>query len=81
MAMAGKMSCSVLWNDNETCLVFFSPLALQPNSGLGRLHETFPFTSGTRSRTVSRTPWTSDQLVARSLPVHNHRKTHTQHKH
>jgi hypothetical protein len=26
------------------------------------------------------TPWTSDQLVARPLPVHKHRKTHT-HKH
>jgi hypothetical protein len=57
-----------------------SLLALQPNSGLGRLHETFRFTSATRSRTRGRTPWTGDQLVARSLPVHKHRKTHTQHK-
>jgi hypothetical protein len=60
---------------------FFSPLALQPNSGLGRLHETFRFTSVTGSRTVGRTPWTGYQLVARSLHVHKHRKTYTQHKH
>jgi hypothetical protein len=56
-------------------------LALQPNSGLGRLHKTFRFTSVTRSWTAGRTPWTGDQLVARPLPVHKHRKTHTQHKH
>jgi hypothetical protein len=30
-------------------------LALQSNSGLGRLHETFRFTSVTRSRIVGRT--------------------------
>jgi hypothetical protein len=35
--------------------------------GLHRLHETFRFISVTTSRTVGRTPWTSDQLVARSL--------------
>jgi hypothetical protein len=35
--------------------------------GLGRLHETFRFISVTRFRTVSRTPWTGDQLVARPL--------------
>jgi hypothetical protein len=29
------------------------------------------------SGTVGRTPWTDDQLVARPLPVHKHRKTHT----
>jgi hypothetical protein len=34
---------------------FFPLLALQPNSGLGRLHETFLFTSVTRSSTVDRT--------------------------
>jgi hypothetical protein len=55
-------------------------LALQTNSGLGRLHETFHFTSVTRSGTVGRTPWAGDQLVASSLPVHQHIKTHTQHK-
>jgi hypothetical protein len=60
---------------------FYFPLALKPNSGLGRLHETFGFTSVTRSRTLGGTPWTGDQLVARPLPVHKHRKTHTQHKH
>jgi hypothetical protein len=55
-------------------------LALQPNLGLGRLRENFRFISVTRSRTVCRTPWTGDQLVARTLPIHKHRKTYTQHK-
>jgi hypothetical protein len=32
--------------------------------GLGRLHETFRFVSVSRSRTVGRTPWTGNQLVA-----------------
>jgi hypothetical protein len=58
-----------------------SPLALQPNSGRGHLHETFRFTSVTGSRTVGRIPWTRDKLVARPLAVHKHRKTYTQHKH
>jgi hypothetical protein len=35
--------------------------------GLGRLHETFRFISVTRTRTVGRTPWTGDQLVAGPL--------------
>jgi hypothetical protein len=35
--------------------------------GLGRLHETFRSISVTRSRTVGRTPWTGDQLIARPL--------------
>jgi hypothetical protein len=65
---------SVATNINTQRLVF-SPLALQPNSGLGRLHETLRFTS------VGRIPWTGDQLVARPPPVRKHRKTHTQHKH
>jgi hypothetical protein len=30
-----------------------------------------------RSYTFGRTPWAGDQLVARPLPVHKHRKTHT----
>jgi hypothetical protein len=38
-----------------------------PILGLGRLHEIFHFISVTRSRTVGRTPWTGDQLVARPL--------------
>jgi hypothetical protein len=37
--------------------------------GLGRLHETFRLISVTTSRTVGRTPWTGDQLVARPLRV------------
>jgi hypothetical protein len=52
-----------------THIFFFILLSLQPNSGLGRLHETFRFTSVTRSRTVGRTPWTDDQLIARPLSV------------
>jgi hypothetical protein len=38
-----------------------------PILGLGRHHETFRFISVTRSRTVGWTPWTGDQLVARTL--------------
>jgi hypothetical protein len=38
----------------------FFPLAVQRNSSLGRLHETFHFPSVTSSRTVGRTPWTGD---------------------
>jgi hypothetical protein len=38
-----------------------------PILDLFRLHETFRFISVSRSRTVSRTPWTGDQLVARTL--------------
>ncbi|PNF30001.1 hypothetical protein B7P43_G06209 [Cryptotermes secundus] len=30
-----------------------------------------------RSYTFGRTPWAGDQLVARPLPVHKHRKTNT----
>jgi hypothetical protein len=60
-----------------TLVYIFSPLALQPNSGLGRLHETFRLTSVTRSRTVGRAPWAGDQLVARPLPLHKHRKKRT----
>jgi hypothetical protein len=30
-----------------------------------------------QSKTVGRTPWAVDQRVARPLPVHKHRKTHT----
>jgi hypothetical protein len=35
--------------------------------GIGRHHETFRFISVTRSRTVGRTPWMGDQIVARPL--------------
>jgi hypothetical protein len=46
--------------------VFFLWL-YSPILGIGRLHETFRFISVTRSRIVSRTPWTGDELVARTL--------------
>jgi hypothetical protein len=65
---------------SECVFKLFFLLALQPNSGLGRLHEPFRFTSVTRSRTVGGTPWTDDQLVAIPLPIHKHRKRGTQHK-
>jgi hypothetical protein len=45
----------------------FFPWLYSPILGLGRLLETFRFISVTRSRTVSRTPWTGDKLVARPL--------------
>jgi hypothetical protein len=38
-----------------------------PILGLVHLHGTFRFISITRSRTVSRAPWTGNQLVARPL--------------
>jgi hypothetical protein len=57
---------------------FFFSLALQPQFGPWptsmKLSVSLRFS---RSWTVGRTPWASDQLVARPLPVHKHRKTHT----
>jgi hypothetical protein len=52
----------------------FFPLALQPILGLDHLHETPHFTSVTRSRTVDRTQWADNQLIARPLPVHTQKK-------
>jgi hypothetical protein len=82
----GLLKGEILLLRENKCFNFFFPpptptLAPEPNSGLSRLHETFRFTSVTRSRTVGRTPWTGDQLVTSPQPVHKHRKTHTQHKH
>jgi hypothetical protein len=48
-------------------LIYFFLWLYCPISGLGRLHETVRLISVTRSETVSRTPWTGDQLVARPL--------------
>jgi hypothetical protein len=48
-------------------LNFFFLWLYSPILGLGRLHETFRFISVSRFRTVGRTPWTGDQLVARPL--------------
>jgi hypothetical protein len=49
-------------------IAFFFPLWLySPILDFGRFHETFHFISVTTSRTVGRTPWTGDQLVARPL--------------
>jgi hypothetical protein len=63
--------CSTLSTWTTSC--FF--LALQLNSGLGLLHETFRFSSVTRSNTAGRSPWTDDQLISKPLSVHKHRKT------
>jgi nitrate reductase alpha subunit len=46
---------------------FFIPF-LAPAGAWG-IHETFRFTSVSLSRTVGRTPWMSDQLTARPLPI------------
>jgi hypothetical protein len=66
--------------ENNFLLPFF-PLALQPTFGPWptsiKLSVSLQFT---RAWTFGRTPWTGDQLVARPLPVHKHRKTHI-HKH
>jgi hypothetical protein len=64
--------------ENMKLLVpIFFPLALQPTFGPWptsmKLSVSLQFT---RSWTFGRTPWTGDQLVARPLPVHKHRKTH-----
>jgi hypothetical protein len=47
--------------------VFFFLWLYSPILGLGSLHETFRFISVSKSRTIGRTPWTGDQLVARPL--------------
>jgi hypothetical protein len=54
--------------DSYIFFIFFFPLWLySPILDLGRLHDIFRFISVTKSRTVSRAPWTGDQLVARPL--------------
>jgi hypothetical protein len=60
---------SVPWSHLfRTFLIFiFFPWFYSPILGLGRLHETFRLISVSRSRTVGRTPWTGDKLVARPL--------------
>jgi hypothetical protein len=45
----------------------FSDIRLIDDGKFVSHHETFRFISVTRSRTVGRTPWTGDQLVARLL--------------
>jgi hypothetical protein len=56
------LSLKLLPDNNIFFLWLCSPIL-----GHGRLHETFRFISDTRFRTVSWTPWTGDQLVARPL--------------
>jgi hypothetical protein len=63
------------------CIGFFPRWRYSPNFGPWptsmELSISLRFT---RSETFGRTPWAGDQLVARPLPVHKHRKTHI-HKH
>jgi hypothetical protein len=60
---------------------FFFLWLYSPNQALAASMKLSVSPHLTRSRTDGRTPLTGDQLVARPLPVHIHRKTHTQHKH
>jgi hypothetical protein len=46
---------------------FFFLWLYSPILGLGHLHETSRFILVTKSMTVSSTPWTGDQLIARTL--------------
>jgi hypothetical protein len=56
------------WNViSDDMLVIFSLWLYCPILGHGHLHETFRFILVTRSRTVSSTPFTGDQLVTRTL--------------
>jgi hypothetical protein len=55
-----------MYNETQSKITFFLCI-YSPILGLGRLYETFRFIPISRSRTVSRTPWTGDQLVARPL--------------
>jgi hypothetical protein len=69
------------WACSLQVLPFFSFGATQPTFGPWptsmKLSVLLQFI---RSWTFGRTPWTGDQLVARPLPIHKHRKTHI-HKH
>jgi hypothetical protein len=49
-------------------LGFFYSLISAPSGAWG-IHESSRFTSVSLSRTVGRTPWMSDQLIARPLPT------------
>jgi hypothetical protein len=62
-----SQSSFTFWLKIHIFFFFFLLWLYSPILALGRLHETFRFISFTRSRTVGRTPWTGDQLVARPL--------------
>jgi hypothetical protein len=58
---------------------FFFLMALQPQFGPWPTSMKLSVSLQiSRSWTFGRTPWAGDQLVARPLPVHKHRKTHIQ---
>jgi hypothetical protein len=58
---------TVFWDVTLVFRHIFFLWLYSPILGLSRLYKTFPFISVTRSRTVCRTLWTGDQLVARPL--------------
>jgi hypothetical protein len=69
----------VLPSRQEKPLFYFFFLGTTAPVGLGLAPWTSPLHFGfSRSYTFGRIPWVGDQLVARPLPVHKHRKTHTQ---
>jgi hypothetical protein len=53
-------------------LYLLNPSGPRPTSMNFSVHFGF-----SRSYTYGRTPWAGDQLIARPLPVHKHRNTHT----
>jgi hypothetical protein len=68
---------SFLYFDRQLLSRIFFSLALQP-CGPRPTPMNFSVHFGfSRSYTFGRTPWARDQLVARPLPEHKHRKTHT----
>jgi hypothetical protein len=61
------------WKANQFLLAIFFPVAVQPLQGLGLL-----FRFRNLLYTYGRTPWMSDQLIARPLPTQdNTNKTYT----
>ncbi|PNF38698.1 hypothetical protein B7P43_G17524, partial [Cryptotermes secundus] len=55
----------------------FSPWHYSPSGPRAYPHELIRSLGFSRTYTFGRTPWAGDQLVAKPLPVHKHRKTHT----
>jgi hypothetical protein len=68
----GMLCCS-----HTFLFFFFFFWRYGPNLALGYLHETSFHFGLLDLKTVGRTPWTGDQLVARPLTVHKHRNMHT----
>jgi hypothetical protein len=70
--------CLEVYYSKYFIYLYFFLWRYSPNLGLGLSPWNSRFTSFFYIlQTVGRTPWAGDQLVARPLPVHKHRKTHT----